>query len=127
MSDELAPDAVKNARDAAHEARKLSDEHQRAHRDSDPADAAIAARGDELKRLAAEASARAEVLKQQARGIASAKRRQENLVHDGQLQAQLRAEAQARREAAAKADTPQQRRGYRWLEDHRAAVRSAVD
>ena len=113
MSDELAPDAVKNARDAAHKARKLSDEHQRAHRDSDPADAAIAARGDELKRLAAEASARAEVLKQQARGIASAKRRQENLVHDGQLQAQLRAEAQARREAAAKADTPQQRRGYR--------------
>jgi hypothetical protein len=113
MSEELAPDAVKNARDAAHKARQLADEHQRAHRDADPADTAIAGRGDELKRLAAEASARAEVLKQQARGVASAKRRQENLVHDGQLQARLRAEAQARREAAAKTDTPHPRRGHR--------------
>jgi hypothetical protein len=113
MSDELAPAAVKNARDAAQNARKLSDEYQRAHRDADPADAGVAGRGDELKRLAAEASARSEVLKQQARGAASVKRRQENLAHDAQLQARLRAEAQARREAAAASGPPPQRRGHR--------------
>jgi hypothetical protein len=113
MSDDLAPAAVKNARDAAQKARKLSDEHQRAHRNADPADAAVASRGDELKRLAAEASARSEVVKQQARGAAAVKRRQEDIAHDAQLQARLRAEAQARREAAAEAEPPPPRRGHR--------------
>ena len=111
MSDELAPAAVKNARDAAQKARQLSDEHQRAHRDADPADEALAGRGGELKRLAAEASAKFEVVKQQARGAASVKRRQDGITHDAQLQAQLRAEAQARREAAAGAEPPPPRRG----------------
>lgn len=111
MSDDLAPDAVKNARDVAQRARQLSDEHQRAYRDADPADAAVGRRGDELKRLAAEASARFEVVKQQARGAASVKRRQDGITHDAQLQAQLRAEAQARREAAAGAEPPPPRRG----------------
>jgi hypothetical protein len=112
MSDELAPAAVKNARDDAHKARQLSDEYQRANRGADPADEAISRRGDELKRLAAEASARFEVAKQQARGAASVKRRQEVIAHDAQLQAQLRAEAQARREAAA-SEPPPPRRGHR--------------
>jgi hypothetical protein len=115
MSDELAPDAVKNARDVAQRARQLSDEHQRAYRDADPADAAVGRRGDELKRLAAEASARFEVVKQQARGAASVKRRQESVAHDAELQARLRAEAQARREAAAASELPPPppRRGHR--------------
>lgn len=94
-------------------ARQLSDEHRRAHRDADPADAAVGRRGDELKRLAAEASAAFEVVKQQARSTASVKRRQESIAHDAQLQAQLRAEAQARREAAAAKEPPPPRRGHR--------------
>jgi hypothetical protein len=112
MPDELAPAAVKNARDAAHKARQLSDEHQRAHRNADPADRAVAGRGEELKRLAAEASARFEVTKQQVRSAASAKRRQDSLADDALLQARLRAEAQARREAAATKQLPP-RRGHR--------------
>jgi hypothetical protein len=112
MPDDLAPAEVKNARDLALNARRLSDEHQRAHRDADPGDQAIAGRGDELKRLAAEAGARFEIVKQQARGAASVKRRQEDLAHDAQLQARLRGEAQARREAAA-ASPPPPRRGHR--------------
>lgn len=110
--DDLAPPAVKTARDAALKARQLSDEHRRAYRDADPADVAVSRRGDELQRLAAEASATFEVVKQQARGAASVKRRQESVAHDAQLQGQLRAEAQARREAAA-ASAPPPRRGHR--------------
>ena len=112
MSDEPAPAEVKKARDAAHKARQVSDEHPRAHRNADPADQALAGRGEELKRLAAEASAKFEVAKQQARGAASVKRRQEGIDHDAQLQARLRGEAQARREAAA-ASPPPPRRGHR--------------
>jgi cell division protein FtsN len=113
MPDELAPAAVKNARDLAHKARQLSDAYQRAQRAADPADLAQAGRGDELKRLAAEASARFEVVKQQVRGAASVKRRQEDIAHDAQLQGRLRAEAQARREAAAGSESPPPRRGHR--------------
>jgi hypothetical protein len=113
MPDELAPAAVKNARDAAQKARRLSDEHQRAQRSADPADQQAAARGEELKRLAAEANVRYEVAKQAARGAASVKRRQEGIAQDAQLQTQLRAEAQARRDAAAAAGPPPERRGHR--------------
>jgi hypothetical protein len=113
MPDDPALAAVKDARELAHKARKLSDEHQRAHRDADPADLAVAGRGDELKRLAAEASARFEVVKQQVRGAASVKRRQEDIAHDAKLQGRLRAEAQARREAAAGSEPPAPRRGHR--------------
>ena len=112
MSDDLIPAEVRIARDAAHNARRRSDEHQRAHRDTDPGDGTVGRRGEELKRLAAEASAAFELAKQQARGAASLKRRQESIVHDAQLQSQLRAEAQARREAAAAAPKSP-RRGYR--------------
>jgi hypothetical protein len=113
MSNERAPAGVNDVRAAAHRARQLSDEYQRAHRDADPADTAIARRGDELKRLAAEASASFEFAKQHARSAATAKRRQENIDRDAQLQARLRAEAQARRDAAAASEPPPRRRGNR--------------
>jgi hypothetical protein len=112
MPDDLAPTEVKLARAAAQKARALSDEYQRAHRNADGSDRAVTARGDELKRLATEASAKFELARQQARGAASVKRRQETVLHDTQLQAQLRAESQARRDAAAKTEPPE-RRGYR--------------
>ena len=80
--------------------------------------------GEELRRLAAEASAAYEGAKQQARGAASVKRRQESIVHDAQLQSQLRAEAQARREAAA-SSPPSPRRGHASDAAARAVARSA--
>jgi len=113
MSDQFAPAAVKDARDAAVKARQLSDEHQHAYRDVDPADAELVRRGDELKRLAAEASARFEVVKQHAHSAALAKRRQQSIADDAQLQARLRAEAQARRETAAASEPPPPRHGHR--------------
>jgi len=90
MADDLAPAAVTNARDVAHRARQLSDKHQRA----------------------TEASARYEVIKQQARGAASVKRRLQTVADDAELQGRLRGEAQARREAAAAKSQPA-RRGHR--------------
>jgi len=112
MPHDSTPKPVKDAHEAAHKARKLSDEHHRAHRDADPADEAVSRRGDELKRLAAEASATFEFAKQQARVAAATKRRQQTVADDAQLQARLRAEAQARRDAAAASETPP-RRGRR--------------
>jgi hypothetical protein len=114
MADALVPAAVKNAREAAEKARQASDEHRRATRDADPGDSAIARRGEELKRLAGEASVKYEVAKQQARGAASLKRREQTIADDAQLQARLRAESQARRDAAAKAPAkPSSPRGHR--------------
>jgi hypothetical protein len=112
MPTDSTPNTVKDAHEAAHRARKLSDEHHRAHRDGDPADPAVTSRGDELKRLAAEASATFEFAKQQARVAAAAKRRQDTVTSDAELQTRLRAEAQARREAAASSEPPP-RRGHR--------------
>jgi hypothetical protein len=112
MAHDSTPKAVKDAHEAAHNARKLSDEHHRAHRDGDPGDEAVGRRGDELKRLAAEASATFEFVKQQARVAAAAKRRQQTITDDAQLQARLRAESQARRDAAATSDPPSNR-GHR--------------
>src|SRR5580704_14841184 len=106
MAPEEAPNAVKEAHEAAKRARQLSDEHQRATRDGDPSDHAVVGRGDELKRLAAEASATFEFAKQQARVAAAAKRRQDTVTRDGELQARLRAESQARRDAAAASAPP---------------------
>jgi hypothetical protein len=99
------PNVVKEAHEAAQRARKLSDEHQRATRDADPNDQALMRRGEELKRLAAEASATFEFAKQQARVAAAAKRRQDSVTRDGELQARLRAETQARRDASAASPT----------------------
>lgn len=112
MPPDTTPKAVKDAHEAAQKARKLSDEHHRAHRHGDPADAEAGRRGEELKRLAAEASATFEFVKQQARVAAAAKRRQQTISDDAQLQAQLRAETQARREASA-ASPPPPGRGHR--------------
>jgi len=58
----------RNAHEAAQTARKLSDEHHRAHRHGDPATQRRVAAERELKRLAAEASATFEFVKQQAAG-----------------------------------------------------------
>ena len=110
-SDEKA-NAVKDAHEAAQKARQLSDEHQRGNRDANPEDQEIARRGEELKRLAAEASATFEFAKQQARVAAAAKRRVESVARDGELQARLRAESQARRDAA-KGTPPRPSRGQR--------------
>jgi hypothetical protein len=101
MAADDEPNPVKDAHEASQRARKLSDEHQRATRTADPSDVALSARGEELKRLAAEASATFEFAKQQARVAAAAKRRQDSVTRDGELQARLRAESQARRDAAA--------------------------
>jgi hypothetical protein len=106
MASEETPNVVKEAHEAAKRARALSDEHQRATRDGDPSDQALISRGDELKRLAAEASATFEFAKQQARVAAAAKRRQDSVTRDGELQARLRAESQARRDAAAGSPPP---------------------
>lgn len=102
---EITPEAVKEAHAAARAARKLADDHQRASRDA-PADSDADRRGEELRRLAAEASATFEFAKQQARVAAAAKRREESVVRDGEMQARLRAEAQARRDAAAASPPP---------------------
>jgi hypothetical protein len=112
MADALVSDAVKAARDAADKARQASDEHRRAHRDGDPGDSAAARRGEELKQLAAEASQRYEIAKQQARGAASVKRREQAVADDAQLQGRLRAESQARRDAAS-TKPPRTSRGHR--------------
>ncbi|HEY1774762.1 MAG TPA: hypothetical protein VGG41_01270 [Solirubrobacteraceae bacterium] len=106
MAPEEAPNAVKEALEASKRARRLSDEHQRANRDVDPGDQAVVRRGEKLKRLAAEASANFEFAKQQARVAAAAKRRQDTVTRDGELQARLRAESQARRDAAASPQSP---------------------
>jgi hypothetical protein len=106
MATDDEPNAVKDAHEAAQRARKLSDEHQRASRSADPGDEELNRRGEELKRLAAEASATFEFAKQQARVAAAAKRRQDSVTRDGELQARLRAEAQARRDAAAGSQPP---------------------
>jgi hypothetical protein len=113
MNEDPTLDPVANARAAAQAARLLSDEHQRANRHADPGDAAIRHRGDELKRLATEASAQLDMTRQQTRAAAAVRRTQANIAHDAQLQSQLRAEAQARREATAAAGPPPRRRGYR--------------
>ena len=106
VAPDITPDAVKEAAEAARRARQLSDAHQRDTRDGDPEDAEAIRRGDELRRLAAEASATFEFAKQQARVAAAARRRQESVTRDGELQARLRAETQARRDAAPPSPRP---------------------
>lgn len=96
---DVTPATVKDAHELARHARQLSDAHQRANRDSDPQDAKIAARGEELRRLAGQASADFEFAKQQARVVAAAKRHQQSVERDRNLQERLRDEAQARRDA----------------------------
>ena len=100
MPASVTPATVKDAHELARRARQLSDAHQRENRDGDPEDAKVAARGEELRRLAGQASADFEFAKQQARVVAAAKRHQQSVERDRNLQARLREEAQARRDAA---------------------------
>jgi molecular chaperone GrpE (heat shock protein) len=93
--------SVQDALDAAQKARQASHEHQRAHRDSDPADEAIATRGADLRRLADQATAKHDELQRTARTAAATRRRTEKIAEDAGLQGRLRAESQARRDAAA--------------------------
>jgi len=71
----------------------------------------IAARGTELRRLADEATAKHEDLQRAARTATATKRRTEQLEQDAELQGRLRAEAQARRDAATAAGTQPNARG----------------
>jgi len=93
--------SVRNALDAAQHARQIAHDYQHAHRDSDSADQAIATRGTELRRLADEATVISEEMQRAARTVAATARRAEKLAEDAGLQGRLRAETQARRDAAA--------------------------
>jgi hypothetical protein len=102
---------VQDALHAAQKARQIAHEHERAHRDSDPADKVIATRGTELRRLAAEATTKHEELQRTARTATATARRTEQIAQDAGLQGRLRAEAQARRDAAAPAGSQPKDRG----------------
>jgi hypothetical protein len=91
---------VQDALDAAQRARRLANTYQYAHRDSDSGDRAIATRGTELQGLADDATARFQEMQRAARTVAAAARRTEMLAEDAGLQGRLRAETQARRDAA---------------------------
>jgi hypothetical protein len=95
------PSAVRIAHDASQKARRLLDEHLRAHRNADPADPAVAKRADELKRAATEASADLDIAERAMRASTAARRREEIVVEQAGLQSRLRGEAQARRDKAA--------------------------
>ncbi len=105
---------LQDALGAAQKARQLSHDHQRLHRDADPADAAIAKAGAELRRLADEATAKHDEVQRTVRAAVATKRRTDQLADDAGLQARLREEAQARRDAAAALGSPPRRsRGLR--------------
>lgn len=99
----MSATSVQDALHAAQQARQAAHAHERAHRDSDPADKAIATRGTELRRLADEATAKHEEVQRTERTATATRRRTEQLAEDAGLQGRLRAEAQARRDAAASA------------------------
>ena len=113
MSGTPTTGALKEARDVAEKARQISHEHQRAHQDTDIAEPAVAKRGADLKRAAAEASSKLVALERDVRAAAGSKRRAEHLADNAGLQGRLRAEAQARREKAAASGPPPPRRGHR--------------
>lgn len=92
------PSVPREVRDAALKARKLANEHQREHRNTDPADAAVAKRGEDLERAAREASAELTTAETAMRADAAVKRREDRVAHETGLQSQLRADARARAE-----------------------------
>ena len=98
--------SLRDARDAAQKARQLSHDHDRNHRDADPRDTAIATRGSELRRLADEATAKHGDVQRTERAADAAVRRDERAAYDAGLQGRLRAESQARRDAAAPPASP---------------------
>jgi septum formation inhibitor MinC len=105
--------AFRNARNVAQKARRISDEHQRKYRDADRGDRTIDKRGEDLKRVASEAGVKLEVAERAMRAAVAVKRRNEVNAADAGLQSQLRAETQARRDAAAASKPVSLRRGRR--------------
>ena len=107
--------AFRNARAAAEKARRMSDAHEREYRRADAAHGTLDKRGIELKRVASEATAKLEVAERAMRAAAAVERRKEMDAADAGLQSQLRDEAQARRDAAAAAESarPHSTRGHR--------------
>jgi hypothetical protein len=105
----MAETSVQAARAAADKARQLANNYERAHRD-DPPDAAVSARGVELRRLATEAAGTFNFVQRGARAADASQRRTEKDADDAGLQARLRAESQARRDAAAQAPSTAKRR-----------------
>jgi predicted RNase H-like nuclease (RuvC/YqgF family) len=103
--------SLQDALHTAQKARQAAHDHERTHRDFDPGDTVIAARGTELRRLADEATAKYEELQRAARAATATRRRTEQLAEDAELQGRLRAEAQARRDAAALAGSQPNPRG----------------
>jgi len=83
-------------RGAAQKARLIASQHRQANRGADPADTAIAKRGDDLERAAREASAELTSAQTAMRADAVVRRREERQAHDAALQSRLRADAQAR-------------------------------
>jgi hypothetical protein len=101
--------SLREARDAAGNARRLSYDHDRVY-GANPADAAIAARGGDLRRLVGETTAQLQLVQQTVRAAEAMRRKTEKLADDAGLQARLRAETQARRDAAARTESPPPRR-----------------
>ena len=112
MAEDRDAEAIKEAHETSQLARRRADEHRRAQDVGDPQDAAAARRGEQLTQAAVDASAKLTFLKQQARAAAGVKRREQAIADDAARQPQLRAEAQARRDAAAAAP-PRPTRGRR--------------
>lgn len=89
------PDQLGRLREAAREARRLSDEHRRAQpRDGAGPDEV----GDGLRRRAEKAAAELATAEAERRADALAKRRADASASSEDLQSRLRAEARARRE-----------------------------
>jgi len=111
----MSDTSLQLAHAAAQAARRLSHEYQRAHRNADPADASITKRGSELADLAAQATAKHDEVQRAVRASEAVRLRAQQQAKDAGLQAQLRADAQARRDSAATAGSPptQRPRGRR--------------
>lgn len=102
----MSDTSLQAAHSAAQAARRLSLEHQRSHRDSNPAEATIDRRGIELQELAAAASAKHAEVQRTVRASEVVRLRTQQQARDAGLQARLRDEAQTRRDAAATAAQP---------------------
>lgn len=94
----MQPKEIERLRDAARHARRLSDEHRRAHpraEDDETPDEA----GDALRRQAEQAAAELDAAEALKRADALAARRAAAVADSEDMQSRLRAEAAARREA----------------------------
>ena len=94
----MEPDEIERLRDAARHTRRLSDEHRRAHPRAD-GDETPDEEGDELRRKAEHAASELDAAEALKRADALAKRRAAAVADSEDMQSRLRAEAAARREA----------------------------